>query len=294
MHAVIMAGAPGAGKSTVARELASKSPGKYVIIERDAIRQLQGYPPVGSPEQERFVTKVQRGQIEVALQDGLIPIVSDTHTNKGIRKAMIKFLHKHGADVYVHIIHPPLEQVLKQNAERGEAAVPEKIVKKMWQSLDSQRPDIQDIYPVQRFSDYVHGDGRNVIVVDIDNTVADSDGVRSPYDYTKVGLDNPKADVIETVRALGTIYPLFFVSGRDGSCREDTEAWLDKHVTEDYTLLMRTAGDDRPDFIVKNEIADEYLIPNYRILVWIDDRSQVIRHVRSRGINVFDVAGARF
>lgn len=294
MHAIITAGAAGSGKSTWARNVAEREPGKYIIIERDAIRTLQGFPPIGSPAQERFVTKVQRGQIEIALADGLVPIIADTHTNKGIRNAMIKFLHKQGADVHVHVINPDLTTVFMQNAKRGEAAVPDKVVRKMWQSLESQRDDIAPFYPVQRFEAYEHGDGDAIVVIDIDGTVADSEGVRSPYDYTKVGLDNPRADVIETVRALGTVYPLFFVSGRDGSCREDTERWLDKHVTEDYTLLMRQAGDSRPDFIVKNEIADNDLIPNYRIVAWLDDRMQVIRHVRARGINVMDVAGSRF
>ena len=293
-EAIVLCGAPGAGKSTWARSIAKSDPGKYVIIERDAIRALQGFPPIGTPEQERFVTKVQRGQIEVALADGLVPIVADTHTNKGIRNAMIKFLHKHGADVVVCKVHPSLDIVLERNAERGDAAVPEKVVRKMWNSLESQRDEIAPVYPVERFNDYVHGDGESIVVVDIDGTVADSEGVRSPYDYTKVGLDNPRADVVEIVRALGTNYPLFFVSGRDGSCRADTERWLDKHVTEDYTLLMRQAGGSRPDFIVKNEIADNDLIPHYRIVAWIDDRNQVIRHVRARGINVMDVAGSRF
>lgn len=294
MKAILTCGSAGAGKSCWARNLAASEPGKYVIIERDAIRQLQGYPPVGSPEQERHVTRVQRGQIEAALLDGFVPIIADTHTNKGIRKSMIRQLHKYGADVEVKIVHPDLDVVLAQNAERGEAAVPEHVVKKMWNSLESQRNDIAESYPVQRFSDYKHNDGPSIIVVDIDNTVASSEGVRSPYDYTSVIKDKPKADVVETVRALGAVYPLFFVSGRDGSCRADTERWLDEHVTEDYTLLMRAAGDQRPDFIVKNEIADDYLIPNYRIVAWIDDRLQVIRHVRARGINVLDVAGARF
>lgn len=295
MRAIVTVGAAGSGKSTWARNRAATEPGKYVIIERDAIRQLQGYPPVGSPEQERHVTKVQNGQIEAALLDGFVPIIADTHTNKGIRNALIRQLHKYGADVEVKVIHPSLGVVLEQNAQRGDAAVPEKVVRKMWQSLESQLEDIDGSYPVERFEPYKHNNSLDkVVIFDIDGTVADSVGVRSPYDYSKVHLDKTHDEIIEIARAMGTLYKIIFVSGRDGACRPETEAWLDKHVTEDYTLFMREAGDSRADFLVKSEIYDKDIIPFHNILAVYDDRDSVVRHIRSRGITVVQVNYGRF
>lgn len=293
MKAIVYVGSAGSGKSTAAREYVKNNPGS-VIIERDVIRKAHGYGPVGTPEQEKHVTKVQRGQIEAALLDGFTPVISDTNTNRGIRNAMIRQIHKYGADVEVRVIHPSLATTLTQNAQRGDAAVPADIVRKMWDSVESQRESIEDFYPLPQVSDYSHAGRPKVVTVDIDGTVADSDGVRSPYDYTKVGLDRPHENVIEVVRALGTLYPLVFVSGRKDSCRADTEAWLDKHVTEDYTLYMRRHDDSRADWEVKNEIYDNDIIPNYDVLAVLDDRQSVTLHLRKKGLTVMQVAPGRF
>lgn len=292
--AIVYVGAAGSGKSTVARNAVAGRT-DAVIVERDIIRATHGLPPIGDKDQERFVTKVQNSQIEAALLDGMEVHVSNTNTNKGIRNSLIKQIHKYGADVEAVIVHPPLDVVLAQNAQRGDAAVPEHVVRKMWQSVESQRDSILPEYRYERFDDYSATHAREkVVVVDIDGTVADSVGVRSPYDYTKVGLDRPHHDVIETVRALGTMYKIIFVSGRKDSCRADTEAWLNANVTEDYTLYMRNSDDERADYIIKSEIYDRDIIPNFDILAVYDDRDSVVRHIRNRGITVMQVNYGRF
>ena len=57
---------------------------------------------------------------------------------------------------------------------------------------------------------------------------------------------------------------------------------------------MRKKGDQRPDYVIKNEIYDAEIIPNYDVLAVFDDRDQVVRHLRKRGITVFQVAPGRF
>lgn len=294
LKAIITVGAAGSGKSTWARNLASQHPGEYVIIERDAIRHANGIGPVGDSAQERFVTKVQNGQIEAALLDGLVPIVANTNTNKDIRKSLIRQLHKYGADVEVHVVHPPLDVVLAQNAERGGAMVPEDVVRRMWQSIESQKDSIQSVYRLPEVQPYRHSAREKVIVVDIDGTVADSVGIRSPHDYSRVSEDKAHHNVIDIVRAMSATYKIIFVSGRKDDCRNVTVQWLNRHVGVPYTLFMREAADDRADFIIKNEIYDRDVIPFYDIIAVLDDRDQVVTHLRARGITVLQVAPGRF
>ena len=67
-----------------------------------------------------------------------------------------------------------------------------------------------------------------VIIVDIDGTIAER-GDRSPYDMNKVSLDRPKNDVLRIVRSLAAGYPIIYFTGRDESCREETEKWIAKY-----------------------------------------------------------------
>lgn len=295
----IYVGASASGKTTYARNL-SATLGNIVIACRDDIRRSLGYPPLGNREQENMVTKIHRGIIEAGINEGLDIHVPDTNLNKQFRKHLIKFIHEMGANVQLVIFDVPLDELYKRTDNRPleEQVLPREVIKRQYDSLQTQLKDgtLDTLeFPVQSYEPYKHVEGQEeVIVVDIDHTIALCDGIRSPYDYTKVGLDAPNEDVIAVVRSLAEHYPIFFVSGRDGGCREDTEAWIRKHVIDDFTLLMRPAGNVEPDYIIKNRIADQDLIPNYNIRVWIDDRLQVIRHVRSRGITVLDVNGSRF
>lgn len=294
MKAIVYVGAAGSGKSTVARNAVAGRT-DAVIVERDIIRATHGLPPIGDKDQERFVTKVQNSQIEAALLDGMEVHVSNTNTNKGIRNSLIKQIHKYGADVEVVIVHPPLDVVLAQNAQRGDAAVPEHVVRKMWQSVESQRAGIESEYPVERYAPYSHDATKSpVYCVDLDGTIADCTGIRSPYDYTKVGLDRPIRDVCGIVNDLSKTAEIIFVSGRKDTCRSDTLYWLRKQFDFPIRLYMRKADDDRADYIVKNEIYDERIIPMHNIFGVLDDRQQVVTHLRSRGITVLQVAPGRF
>jgi hypothetical protein len=94
---------------------------------------------------------------------------------------------------------------------------------------------------------------------------------------------------------LSYYHKAIFVSGRENSCESDTRAWLNHYFPPDrYQLYMRQAGDMRPDYIIKNEIYDEFIIPYYNITMVFDDRDQVVHHLRRRGITVAQVAPGRF
>lgn len=297
---ILTVGAPASGKSTWARNMARENAGQYVVVCRDDIRKANGFPGLGDNAQEKLVTKIQRGIIETALLDGITPIVADTNINKQFRKHLIKFCHEHGAEVQLVLFYRDLDTLLSWNDGR-EDEVPEDVVRRMHQQFTKQINDGEFTNTILRpttFEPYKHefasGSRHSAYVFDIDGTVAKMNG-RSPYDYSRVSEDLPIKDVLDTALALEDVgYQIIFVSGRDGSCRPDTEAWLNMNFGSGYLLFMRGAGDQRPDWIIKNEIYDRELIPNYNIIGVFDDRDQVVRHLRNRGITVFQVAPGRF
>ena len=130
------------------------------------------------------------------------------------------------------------------------------------------------------------------IICDIDGTIAIR-GDRSPYDMTKVGEDLPNIPVLHVVCGawLYTRSQMIFVSGRDETARHDTKEWLEGFTgRHDFLLHMRADGDNRQDFIVKEEILVAKILPTYDVLCVFDDRRQVIQMWRRHRFTVFDVA----
>jgi hypothetical protein len=69
------------------------------------------------------------------------------------------------------------------------------------------------------------------IIVDVDGTLADMRGVRSPFEWDKVLQDKPHLDVIDLVKDLASLkkYKIIITTGRDGICEQDTVTWLRKY-----------------------------------------------------------------
>ena len=289
-------GAPASGKSTYARKFV-KDHGNAMLTCRDDIRLAHG---LESGENENFVTRVQRQQIEVALLDGMDVVVADTNLNPKFRQKMIKFCHEHGADVQLVYFPISLDEAILRDRNRANTVGPV-IVKRFYdmfvqQGFMGKEVAEQESVPAPSFEPYTEaGDKWEAIVVDIDGTLADK-GDRNPYDESKVMQDVLVRPVAMAVNGLQDYSnaKVIIVSGRSDACRADTEQWLRNHGIEYHALYMRKHGDTRPDYVIKNEIYDKHILPNYDVLVAFDDRDQVVRHVRKRGITVFQVGYGRF
>jgi hypothetical protein len=85
-----------------------------------------------------------------------------------------------------------------------------------------------------------------------------------------------------------------FMSGRDESCRAETEAWLAKHVGTAGPLHMRPAGDMRKDSLVKRELFDQHIAGRYAVRLILDDRDQVVSMWRAMGLTVLQCAAGDF
>lgn len=147
-------------------------------------------------------------------------------------------------------------------------------------------------------------------IIDIDGTVAlrnpegqtvdpkGNDTYRGIHDYHRVSEDLPNNGVISVLKFLQDACRshVFFVyvSGRPDSCREDTEKWLTDNGLVFDKLFMRQTGDYRKDFIVKQEIYDAMIQPQYKVLAVFDDRQQVVDMWRSNGLICLQVAPGDF
>ena len=134
------------------------------------------------------------------------------------------------------------------------------------------------------------------IICDIDGTIADHEGNRSPYDYTRVAGDKPRQNIVDIVRLFQIVGQdtVLFVSGRDSSCRNDTLTWLEDQGLRPTHLYMRPEGDDRPDYIIKHEIFDKEIRGQFNVRFVLDDRDQVVRLWRDLGLDCLQVAEGAF
>jgi hypothetical protein len=57
---------------------------------------------------------------------------------------------------------------------------------------------------------------------------------------------------------------------------------------------MRKAGDDRKDSLVKEEIYNNNIAPKYNVFLVLDDRDQVVKFWRSKGLQCWQVAPGAF
>lgn len=136
------------------------------------------------------------------------------------------------------------------------------------------------------------------VVFDLDGTLADLTHRKHFLDakdwrgfFAAVGGDAPIAKVREvflTMHYAGHRIEIW--SGRSDECREATEDWLAEHGFPDVPLIMRNAGDHRPDDEVKREFLRGTEAPD----LIFDDRDRVVQMWRSLGITCFQVAPGDF
>jgi len=144
------------------------------------------------------------------------------------------------------------------------------------------------------------------IICDLDGTLSDithrqkhAQGKRKNWKKFFEGIpDDELAEVVaDILRHYVKTHQIVFVSGRPEHTRENTEAWLEKHVPEikKYKLFMRGDGDFRADNIIKAEIYDNQIEPEMGAPFFIlDDRDKVVKMWRSKGLICLQVAEGDF
>lgn len=282
MWAKIFVGCPGAGKSTLAARYIAEG---YTQIERDLIR----YELFGKwyGVDENAVTRVHEKRIKEALLAGKNVIISDTNTNPATREHLAKFCSSFGAQVsFVHVgAGLLLDDLIKRNAGREQKGkiVPNSVIRDMYTRY---RLD----YPLR----HIPNQHPDAYVYDVDGTLANMAGGRGPFEWSKVGQDEPYHDVVYLLRTLSLYAKIVIVSGRDEVCRDETVGWFEQHNIPFDELFMREKGSQLKDSIVKHDIYHGKIAPKYNVIGVFDDRNQVVEMWRSMGLRCYQVQLGNF
>jgi predicted kinase len=294
---LITRGLPASGKTTFARKLQPR----VVRVNRDDLRRMLHGARLYTQRAEAQVTQAQRGAVEALLRAHTDVIVDDTNLRARTVREWAETAARFGATFEVHdFTDVPLEECVRRDTERpAEDRVGESAIRRMHDRYLAGR---SLPLPVP----YVSPGGPGVVydpdpelpaavLVDIDGTVALMTG-RGPYDWSRVGTDEPNPAVIAAVRAMHAAgHAIVFCTGRDEVCRDETEAWLELYVGVPHEgLFMRPAGDSRKDAVVKREMFASEIRQRWRIVGVFDDRQQVVRMWRALGLTVFQVAEGDF
>ncbi|GAA4956383.1 AAA family ATPase [Actinoplanes utahensis] len=294
---LITRGLPASGKTTFARKL---QPG-VVRVNRDDLRWMLHGARLYTQVAEAQVTRAQRAAVEALLRTRASVIVDDTNLRAKTVREWAEMAARFGASFEVHdFTDVPVDECVRRDADRPEQErVGEGPIRRLHDRYLAGKNLPLPVPFVDRGGPGVvyrpDPELPEAVLVDIDGTVALMNG-RSPYDWGRVGEDEPNPSVITAVRAMHAAgHAIVFCSGRDAVCRAETEAWLELYVGVPYEgLFMRPEGDSRKDSIVKREIFDQEVRDRWRIVGVFDDRQQVVRMWRQLGLTVFQVAEGDF
>lgn len=298
---VLTRGLPASGKTTWARAWVAEAPERRARVNRDDLRaQLFGAFHGLTFAQEAAVTEASRASVLALLKTGRDVVADDMNLRPKYVREWRRFVASHGHDLETVELPVEVDVAIGRDAQRdrqvGAEAIRAIAGKFTRRGALLSVPDDAPEAGVERVA-YVAPEGAPVaVVVDIDGTLALHNG-RSPYDLHLCGDDLPNAPVVEAVRhARAGGAGIVFCSGREDSAREDTEAWLRRHVAriDEEPLLMRAADDKRRDSIVKRELFDRHIRDHYAVAYVLDDRNQVVEMWRSLGLTVLQVAEGDF
>ncbi|WPH57753.1 3'-phosphatase, 5'-polynucleotide kinase [Mycobacterium phage WXIN] len=295
-----MRGFSGSGKSTLAREIADQT--GAVVVNRDLLRmQLLGEWWTGEKEDEDRVTIAEQAQV-VALLQAQVPVVIDaTHLNPQFPRNWAKLATRMGVEFEMVDVRADVEECKRRVYQRWESEMgtplsryldPNVVEQQAKRYPEAKWPAITahptlDIVPVER--------GKclpSAIIYDLDGTAAIHTG-RSPYDYTRVMEDEPNLVLRDILWQMKDSHYLIACSGRDDTCRGDSEKWLKKYGFAYDLLLMRDTVNDRtsgqkwPDVQVKLRLFNENVRGRYNVEAVFDDRLQVCRLWHQLGLQLF-------
>ena len=281
---IVLRGLPASGKSTWAKDFISRNSG-WMRINKDDLR-LMMHDSSWSKDNERQVLLIRDAAIEMALTSGCSVIVDDTNFASHHITNIQQLAESCGADFEVKDFDATLSECLLRNRNRV-SQVPDKVI-----------IDMYNKYVLPNKPKVVNNENLPpAIVCDLDGTLALYTG-RGAFELERCYEDTVNSGVLECLQIMRRSgYRIIFVSGREDSCEAATKRWLyDKCELSDscYILYMRETGDNRKDSIVKEEIYNRDILPEYYVSFVLDDRQQVVDALREMGLQVWQVARGDF
>lgn len=278
---IFLKGLPASGKTTWSKNKLEE--GNYLWVNKDTIREMLG--PF-SKKREKDTIRIRNELIRLGLKMGKNIIVDDTNLNPVHERSVKQIAKENNADFEINdsfmAVSP--EECIKRDLERQKSVGASVI----WEMFEKWMcPD-----KIQKLDD--EWDKRRCVIFDIDGTLAHNKEGRNIYDYSRVQEDTPDpllsliADSLN--ENVGKDYlDIVIVTGRNEDSRQATEDWLDNNMIPFKTLYMRPDGDKRPDEVLKKEIYENLIQPNWCVLGVFEDRPKVARMWRKEGLNVAQV-----
>ena len=286
----ILRGLPGSGKSTWAKQAVIDSNCSVVRVSKDDLRSML-HAGKYSKGNEKMVLEVRNDIIMTALRDGKHVIVDDTnfepkHENE-ITALVAAFCAAHDTHVMVEVkvFDTPIDECIARDIKRANG-VGEKVIRSMYNKY--LKPKSPEWVPAKQDPSLPH-----CIIVDIDGTLAKMKD-RGPFEWDKVGQDEAHEDIINAMYSLKQSGLAILTSGRDESCRPETEKWLSDNGIGFWKLFMRPAGNMEKDSIIKERLYREHIEGKYYVAFVLDDRNQVVEMWRSLGLRCLQVADGDF
>ncbi len=271
----MLRGLPASGKSTYAKELVAEG---WKRVNKDELRAMIDNGK-WSKLNEAFVLDMRNQVIRSALMIGMDVVVDDTNFAPIHEETLKSLANMYNAEFEIKDfdIHPT--EAVKRDALRGDKSVGSKVIWNMYNQFIL--PNIKKIEQNPMLP--------RAYIVDIDGTLTIK-GDRSPYDWSKVSIDTVNTDVADIVHHLRkTGAKILLLSGRDEVCRSDTFQWLLDNDIDFDGLIMRPKDDSRKDYEVKEEMYFMYIKDQYNVLGVFDDRDQVVKMWRSKGLTCLQV-----
>lgn len=160
---------------------------------------------------------------------------------------------------------------------------------------DSEADEVVRVWP--------EGGKPSAIYVDLDNTLCNCEkrshfvtGEKKDWSqfFKNIPTDTVNKPVMEVLHKFYNTHEIVYCSGRPDNHRKETEQWLKENSAPEGRLFMRTRDDYRKDSITKEVLLDFEVLTRFELLFCLDDRDQVVKMLRNRGLTVFQVAEGAF
>jgi predicted kinase len=186
----ILVGIPASGKSTWSKEFVDKNP-QWVRLSRDDFRGMLKNQTVCENKIEGLINVLSDNLILESLNKKLNVIIDNTNLKAEYINHYIDLV-KYKADVEFMIFDISLDKSIKRDLDRKNP-VGEDDIKRMFKDylklLDSFNFSYRKISKKIFKNPILSPDKENVIICDIDGTLAHMNGKRGPFDWKNVFVD---------------------------------------------------------------------------------------------------------
>jgi len=292
----ILIGIPCSGKSTWSEDYVKKN-SSWARVNRDDFRFMLKDAAMCEPKVENLISDLVDNAIMTLLNKNMNVIVDATNLKASYINHFIDLVRT-TADVEFQIFDISIKKAMERMANR-DRKVPLDVVERMFEQykilMDSFDFTTRRKQPRIYRNPVFDPNKESVILSDLDGTLFQMNGKRGPFDWKRVYVDDLDEIVAERIRMHHKMgEKVILVSGRDGSCRKETEEALALHEIPYFELHMRPANDFRKDNIIKQEILDREIKPRFNVKFVYDDRDQVVKMWRANGIKCFQVQEGLF